>query len=186
MKNYFIIHGSFGNSKEHYLPWLKKELEKEGEVICVDFPIGVGVQSYKSWARVLDDYKNKITPDTIFIGRSIAPVFIIKYILENSLKINKLISVSGFNNYSVDGGDYDSVNKSMFVDSLSDFKKYCNKTICVISENDPYVKLNALNEFAKVVADDVVNIKDGGHFNLESGYGEKFEKLLEIILCEEN
>lgn len=46
-------------------------------------------------------------------------------------------------------------------------------------------KLNALNEFAKVVADDVVNIKDGGHFNSESGYGERFEKLLEIILKDE-
>ena len=33
MKNFFIIHGSFGaNSKEHYLPWLKNELEKLGEV----------------------------------------------------------------------------------------------------------------------------------------------------------
>ena len=47
-------------------------------------------------------------------------------------------------------------------------------------------KLSALKEFADAVADDVVNIKDGGHFNLESGYGERFEKLLEIILCEEN
>ena len=32
MKNFFIIHGSFGNSKEHYLPWLKSKLEKLGEV----------------------------------------------------------------------------------------------------------------------------------------------------------
>ncbi len=42
MKNFFIIHGSFGNSKEHYLPWLKSKLEKLGEVVCEDFPIGIG------------------------------------------------------------------------------------------------------------------------------------------------
>ena len=28
MRNYFIIHGSFGSSKEHFIPWLKAELEK--------------------------------------------------------------------------------------------------------------------------------------------------------------
>lgn len=32
MKNFFIIHGRFGNSKEHYLPWLKNEFEEFGEV----------------------------------------------------------------------------------------------------------------------------------------------------------
>lgn len=42
MKNFFIIHGSFGDSKEHYLPWLTSELEKLGEVVCEDFPIGIG------------------------------------------------------------------------------------------------------------------------------------------------
>lgn len=28
MKNYFIVHGSFGDSKEHHMPWLEKEFEK--------------------------------------------------------------------------------------------------------------------------------------------------------------
>lgn len=63
MKNYFIIHGSFGDSHEHYLPWLKSQLEKSGEVVCVDFPIGVGVQNFESWSKVLDKYKNKINAE---------------------------------------------------------------------------------------------------------------------------
>lgn len=43
MKNYFIIHGSFGDSKEHYIPWLKQQLEQRGsEVIALDYPIGGG------------------------------------------------------------------------------------------------------------------------------------------------
>lgn len=181
MKNYFIIHGSFGNSNEHYLPWLKQELGKEGEVIAVDFPIGVNVQCYESWAKVLDGYKHKINKDTIFIGRSIGPIFAIKYLIENNLKINKLISVSGFNNYSVDGGDYDKVNESMFVKDLSKIKEHCNHITCVISENDPYVKLSALQQFANTISNKTINIKDGGHFNDDSGYGSKFEELLKLI-----
>lgn len=181
MKNYFIIHGSFGNSKEHYLPWLKKELQKNGDVYCLDFPIGVNIQCYDSWAKVLNQYKDKINNDTIFIGRSIGPIFVIKYLLENNLKINKLFSVSGFNKYSVDGGDYDKVNESMFIDDLKEFKKYCNEITCVISENDPYVKLSALEEFANSIATKTINIKNGGHFNADSGYGAKFEELLNLI-----
>ncbi len=30
MKNYFIIHGSFGDSHEHWLPWLQKQLIMRG------------------------------------------------------------------------------------------------------------------------------------------------------------
>ncbi len=30
MKNYFIVHGSFGDSKEHWLPWLQKQLYDNG------------------------------------------------------------------------------------------------------------------------------------------------------------
>lgn len=181
MKNYFIIHGSFGNSKEHYLPWLKKELEMQGDVICVDFPIGVNVQSYDSWAKTLDKFKDKINSETIFVARSIGPIFSIKYILENDLHIDKLISISGFNNYSVDGGDYDKVNESMFVNDLKQFKKHCKETICIISENDPYVKLSALKDFASVIANKTINIKNGGHFNADSGYGLKFDKLLRLL-----
>ena len=181
MKKFFIIHGSFGNSKEHYLPWLKDELEKQGEVIALDFPIGVGSQCYENWSKVLDEYKEKIDEETIFIGRSIGPVFSVKYIMENNLFIDKLISISGFNNYSVDGGDYDKVNESMFVNNLEEFKSHCHQTICIISENDPYVSLSALKEFAATIANNTINIKDGGHFNSDSGYGERFEYLLKII-----
>ena len=151
MKTYFIIHGSFGDSKEHYLPWLKSELEKLGEVICEDFPIGVGKQKYDSWSKVLDKYKDKINEESVFIGRSIGPIFAIKYLINNDLHIDKLFSVSGFNKVIVDGGDYDIVNSTMFVDNLKDFKKYCKQTTCIISEN------------------------------ADSGYGEKFEELLKEI-----
>lgn len=183
MKNFFIIHGSFGNSNEHYFPWLKNQLEKQGEVVCLDFPVGVNYQCYENWSKTLDKYKDKINCETIFIARSIGPVFSIKYIIENNLYIDKLISVSGFNKYSVDAGDYDKVNASMFVDDLKLFKNHCNKTVCIISENDPYVKSDALKDFAEQISNITINIKDGGHFNTDSGYGERFDKLLEEINC---
>ena len=180
MKNYFIIHGSFGDSNEHYLPWLKKELEKEGEVIAVDFPVGKDNQNFENWSKVLDNFKNKINQETIFIGRSIAPIFIVKYLIKNNLKINKLISISGFNGF-INIPDYDYVNKSFLMDSIDNFKEYANEIICIYSDNDPYVPYYLLDMFARCLANKVKVINGGGHFNADSGYGEKFEVVLKYI-----
>ncbi len=181
MKTCFIVHGSFGNNKEHYLPWLKGSLEKLGfKVIMPSYPIGVGVQCYEAWKKVLDQHKKLIDENTIFVGRSIAPIFIVKYILENNLHIKALYSISGFNNAFIDHGEYDSVNESFYVKDITGFKNLCDKRLCIISENDPFVKYDYLIGFAKDISAEVLNIKDGGHFNTDSGY-TKFEKLLEII-----
>lgn len=188
MINYFLIHGSFGNANEHYFPWLKDKLKADkntSEVINPDFPIGVGRQCYESWCKVLDNYKNMINEKTVFIGRSLAPVFIIKYLIENNLKIKALISVSGFNTLLNGDGeidDYNTVNKTFFVDNLKLFKTHCKNRICIVSKNDPFIPYNDLMNFAgkNGIDADVVLIENGGHFNTDSGY-ITFEKLLEIV-----
>ena len=154
-------------------------------MICPDFPIGVGIQNFDSWKKCLDKNKKFINSDTIFIGRSIAPIFIVKYCILNDIKIKSLYSVSGFNNAFIDNGEYDEVNKTFYLEDISKFKGLCENRICIISENDPYVKLNYLTEFAKNIDAKVLNIKNGGHFNTESGY-TKFVKLLSLIKKYEN
>ncbi len=180
MRTFFIVHGSFGNSNEHFLPWLKEQLSKKGQVFALDFPIGKDCQTYSSWANVLDKYKDKINEQTTFIGRSIAPIFIIKYLTNNNLRIDKLISISGFNGY-INIPDYDYVNKTFLMDNIDNFKDYCKHTICFYSKNDPYVPFYLLDMFSRCVAEKSIIIDGGGHFNADSGYGEKFEELLKYI-----
>ena len=54
MKNYFILHGSFGSPYSNWLPWLFTEIEKtkpnlKEEPVCYapQFPTGVGFQNYE-------------------------------------------------------------------------------------------------------------------------------------------
>lgn len=55
MKNYFIIHGSFGHSQENWFPWLEEQIKREGaSCINLDFPIGVSKQNYSNWEMVLN------------------------------------------------------------------------------------------------------------------------------------
>lgn len=181
MKNYFLIHGSFGSSSEHYLPWLKAKLEETGaEVIAPDFPIGIGNQNYYNWAKVLDQYKNKITPETIFVGRSLAPIFIVHYLLKNNLKINALYSVSGFNGI-IGNSEYDEVNRTFFMNDYTSFRTHAKTRVCYISKNDPYVPLPLLEEFAESIDGNVIMRENAGHFNTDSGYST-FEELFELII----
>ena len=102
MENYFIIHGSFGSPFGNWFSWLQDFIATDGKQVYVpDFPIGVGYQNYENWSKLLKYYLDLglINENTTIIGHSIAPIFISKFLVENKLKVKKLIFVCGFNNY---------------------------------------------------------------------------------------
>lgn len=179
MKNYIILHGSFGSKDGNWFPWLKKELEKKNYNVDVpQMPVGVGNQNYENWSKELN--KLTINENTIIIAHSIAPVFVCKYLINNRIKVKKLIFVCGFNNYLGIDPDFDTVNEPMFLNNLGDIKNYCNNIVCFYSDNDPYVKLEVEKSFADTISNEQYIIKNGGHINAESGY-TKFEEILNCI-----
>lgn len=42
--------------------------------------------------------------------------------------------------YVPNNEEYDTVNKSMYLDDLCEIKQYANQVICFYADNDPYVK----------------------------------------------
>ena len=183
MQNYFIIHGSFGSPYSNWFSWLYDVITSAGkEVYVPSFPIGIGYQNYENWSKLLKYYLDLgfINENTIIIGHSIAPVFISKFLVENKVKVKKLIFVCGFNNYLGINEDYDNVNKTMYFNNLQDVKQYANEIICFYSDNDPYVKYEVEKEFANEVATKQVFIPKAGHINSESGF-DTFENIVEYI-----
>lgn len=185
MNKYIIVHGSFGSPFGNWFSWLYNELSKDESniVFAPQFPIGINLQNYNNWSDLLDYYKKLgfIDENTTIIGHSIAPVFITKYLLENNIKVKKLVFVSGFNNLNIDGGDYDKVNSSFFIsEDISKIKNLSNDIICLYSNNDPYVPFEAVKDFADKVSSKQVLITNGGHLNSESGYNTFVEILKHI------
>ena len=177
-ENYFIIHGSFSSPYSNWIGWLHDFIEAEGKQVYVpDFPIGVGYQNYENWSKLLKYYFDLglLNEKTTIIGHSIAPIFISKFLTENKIKVKKLIFVCGFNNYLGLNEEYDTVNKSMYINNLSDIKNYCNDIICFYTKNDPYVPYELEKEFADTITNKQIIIEDGGHLNSESGYTEFIE-----------
>lgn len=183
MKNYLLIHGSFGSPFVNWFPYLRKELEnKEKIVYTPDFPTGVGYQTYENWEKLLKCYVDFgiLNENTIIFAHSIAPIFICKFLVKNKITVKRLVFVCGFNNYLGIDEEYDTVNKSMYFNNLKDIKKYCKDIVCFYTKNDPYVKYEKEKEFADTIADKQVIIEDGGHLNTDSGYQE-FKDLLKYI-----
>lgn len=181
--NYLLLHGSFGSPFSNWLPYLRNTLEKDNNIVYTpDFPTGVGYQNYESWSKLLKVYvdSNIINENTIIFAHSIAPVFICKFLVENKIKVKRLVLVCGFNNYFGIDKDYDIVNGSMYFNNLEEIKKYCSDITCFYSDNDPYVKYEAEKEFANTITDKQILIPNGGHLNSESGYIE-FKELLQYI-----
>ena len=78
MVNIFIIHGSYGSPEENWFPWLKSDLEKLGcRVYVPRFPTPEK-QSLEKWLDVFKEYDGFVDSETIFIGHSLGPAFILR------------------------------------------------------------------------------------------------------------
>ena len=154
----------------------------EKQVYVPNFPIWVGYQNYNNWSKLLKYYLDLgiINENTTIIGHSIAPIFISKFLVENKVKVKKLIFVCGFNNYLGIKDEYGNVNKSMYFDNLKAVKQYADEIICFYSDNDPYVKFEVEEEFANTVATEQILILNCGHINSESGY-DTFEDIVSYL-----
>jgi len=181
--NYFLLHGSFGSPFSNWIPWLRTNLEKDNRVVySPDLPTGVGYQNYENWSKIMKIYYEigLLNEKTVIYAHSIAPIFICRFLVENKIRVKRLVLVCGFNNYLGINEEYDSVNESMYFDNLADVKNYCNDIVCYYSDNDPYVRYDVEKEFADLIATEQHCIIDGGHLNAESNYLE-FKELLNNI-----
>ena len=180
MTNIVIIHGTYGHPKENWFPWLKSELEKlDCRVFVPKFPTPKN-QSLENWLKVFEEYKQYLDENSIVIGHSLGPAFLLNIIEKVDKPIKAAFFVSGFTgllNHPID-----KINKS-FVDKSFDWqgiRQNCPKFFVFHSDNDPYVPLEKSKEFAKNLGVSVILVKNAGHFNEKAGY-TKFDLLLNKI-----
>lgn len=179
--NYFIIHGSYGNPYKNWIPWLKKQLSKR-KLNCIvpSFPTPYK-QDYESWSKILKAYFEigYITENTIFITHSLGGIFIVKFLLENKIKVKKIITIAGFNNLGFE--DDMNLYKSFYIDEdLSDIKSYSLERVSFYSGNDPYVPQSDAEKFADNISSEKILVNGAGHFNEKYGYTE-FTELLKYV-----
>ncbi|MBD3252891.1 serine hydrolase family protein [Candidatus Pacearchaeota archaeon] len=179
----FIIHGSYGNPDENWFPWLKKELESRGNSVFVpEFPTPKN-QNLDNWMNKFNVYLNEIDENTVFIGHSLGPAFILSVLekLTLSKPVKACFFVSGFLGL-LGNQEFDEINKT-FTTKDFDWKKIkssCQKFHVFQSDNDPYVPIERAKELAEGLDAEITVVSGAGHFNEAAGY-TKFDLLLEKI-----
>ena len=178
---FFIIHGSYGNPNENWFPWLKDNLERIGHtVITPEFPTPKN-QTLQSWRKVFKKYQDQITQDTIFIGHSLGPAFILTILEQLNIKINASFFVASFAK-QLNNKDFDEINKT-FVNKQFDWEQIrnnCKQFFIFHSKNDPYVPLKYGEDVANNLQTEIIEINNAGHFNTDSGY-KQFPEIIDYI-----
>ena len=179
--NVFIIHGSFGNPEENWFPWLKGELEKlEHKVFVPAFPTPEG-QSLAVWMNAFEEYKQYLDEETIFVGHSLGPAFILNVLEGLNKPVKAAFFVAGFVG-SLNNPEFDELNRS-FADRVFDWKKIkenCRQFFVFYSDNDPYIPIQKAQNLGQMLDTKPIMVKEAGHFNDAAGY-TKFPALLEKI-----
>ena len=181
MTRFFIVHGAYGNPEENWIPWLKKELEKIGhEVNVPKFPTPDD-QTLDNWLQVFKPYNKLIDQDTIFIGHSLGPTFILNILQRINTKIKAAFLISAVSDM-LGNKQFDKINHTFFEKGFNwkKIKKNCGTFVLINSTNDPYIPMELGKRLAQNLDISLILLKDAGHINKAAGFIE-FNFLLEKI-----
>lgn len=181
MAHFILIHGAYGSRDENWFPWLRLELHRLGQHVHIpEFPTPEG-QSLDSWMRAFKNYRRYLKPDTVLIGHSLGPAFILSLLEGLKKPVRASFMIAGFIG-KLGISEFDGLNTT-FTDREFDWKairKNCGKFRFIASRNDPYVPVEKVRQLAKLVKRRPRVIKDAGHFNEECRF-RQFEALLKEI-----
>lgn len=178
-KNALILHGTGGNSKRNWFPWLKEELEKIGYQVWVPDLPGAGEPNIKRYTEFLLNSDFEFGADTIIIGHSSGSVEIFGLLqsLPVGIKTGPVYLVGSFKD---ELGREDL--KGLFIEPF-DFdllKEKAKKFIFFHSDDDPFCPLDHAKYLSEKTDGELIIIPGQKHFSI-STFGEKYKEFPELL-----
>lgn len=186
MKRAVIIHGYNNRSEyqdinrpaasnDHWIPWVQRQLLLQGvEAQTPEMP-GFYEPHYEKWKEMLE----RFSPDeeTLLIGHSCGGGFLVRWLSENSIKVNKVILVAPWLDpeHSIDPEFFN------FEIDPNISSKTSGLNIIYSTDDSPEILKSVGILKTKLKDIQVKEFKNKGHFVLSSLKSEKFPELLEII-----
>jgi len=138
-------------------------------------------QTLTNWLKVFKKYEKYLDKNSIVVGHSLGPAFLLNVIEKLNHPIKAVFFVAGsispLNNPKFDKLWETFINKPF---DWNKIKQNCKKFYVFHSDNDSYVPLEKGKELANNLDIDLIFVKNAGHFNKDAGY-TKFDLLLEKI-----
>lgn len=186
MKNAILIHGtcdkeeyfddSFPSlSNSHWFPWLQKQLLINNIFTQTPEMPEAYMPDYEKW--VSEFKKFEINQDSILIGHSCGAGFLLRYLSENNISINKLILVAPWLD-----PEREKTTDFFNFDINQDLLKRIKEIHLLYSLDDD----NDILDSVKIIENNLKNIEihkfsNHGHFTFGHMKTDKFPELLDII-----
>lgn len=187
MKNAIIIHGTCSKkeyfsdsypslSNSHWLPWLQKQLLINNIFTQTPEMPNAYLPDYEKWKNEFERFN--VNGNSILIGHSCGGGFLIRYLSENKVSIDKLVLVApwldparekttDFFDFTI---DFNIVNRIKEIHLLisSDDDKDILDSVEIIKNNISDIKIHQFSDL--------------GHFCYSDMKTDKFPELLSLIL----
>ena len=177
--NVIIVHGKADNKEDnpvgHWMPWIKKELERRKINVSITLMPESWKPDYCSWKKEFMKYP--LDKGTVLIGHSCGCAFLVRWLGETKKKINKLVLVAPWKIPEIE-------NEKEFYDYKIDkcVKKNSKEVIIFTSNNEENNGKESVKIFHNSLDGEIIELKNHGHFTLEDMGTEEFPELLNKVI----
>jgi predicted alpha/beta hydrolase family esterase len=193
MKTAIIIHGmppedgyikkdgSINLASEYsWLPWIKKELLKANILAETPEMPRPYLPNYQAWKKEFERFN--INENTILVGHSCGAGFILRWLSENNVKVNKVALVAPWIN-----PENDPLGIEMFEGMILDkdlLQKVEDLRVFISKDDEEWVlmSIKVLEESISDIKEKISWFEDKGHFELSSMGTREFPELLDFVL----
>lgn len=163
-------------SNSHWFPWLQKQLLMRGILTQTPEMPEANKPDYGKWKGEFESLK--VDDETILVGHSCGGGFLVRWLSENKLKVDKLVLVAPWL-------DPERRRTTDFFDFEIDgeMQKRIKEIAVFVSGDDEADVLKSVETIRKVLTEArVYSFGDKGHFTYNDMGTDKFPELLEVIL----
>lgn len=178
-KRLFIIHGYEGSPHANWLPWLKREAEKNGFEVFVPALPNPNKPILEHWLNCLQEVVDKVDRNTYFIGHSLGCATILRFLQRQTgtSQAGGVVLVAGF----AEPISLSELNG--FTSGDWDDKRIINaahKITIINSDDDPLVPLVVGERMRDRFGAKLVVMHGAGHISEDFGYTKLSEALGEL------
>ena len=174
-----ILHGWGGSDAPHWQAELAGTIAKNYGTVAFPLLDNCHFPSKNRWIKQLKEILEDFKPDTV-VCHSLANTLWFWLCQEQDLmqkipQLKRLFMVSPPSLTT----EVDTI-KTFFPCALPE-KLYAREVKMIVSDNDPYIKVEEAEAMAEQYNIPLVTIKDAGHINADSGYG-KWEFIEKMVI----
>jgi predicted alpha/beta hydrolase family esterase len=169
-----ILHGWGGSDAPHWQAELASEIAKNYGTVAFPLLDNCHFPSKNRWIKQVKTLLEEFKPDTV-VCHSLANTLWFWLAQENITPVQRLFMVSPPSLTTTE-----ATIKTFF--PCPQPQNVCAKKVhLIVSDNDPWIKLDEAEEIASAIGASYQVIKNGGHINAESGFG-KWELIEDLVL----